>query len=441
MRRIRGLKSLIHDTVDAVTHLVSQGHESTARTVMRVTDLVPPIAKPARTVNDVRRFSTEAVLLGVRAVNRAVETVSDAGLDVLEGALRERAGAELESHPDAPVPLRSDVMRTPAFLADALLALANAAVGDRLHARGNGLDLGMALRIGDRYVHPERAVLADAIRDVVTEHPRTVALFVHGLATTEWCWWLESQAYHGDPAASFGTLLQEDAGYLPVYARYNTGRHISENGRLLADELERFVDAYPGELEELLLIGHSMGGLVLRSAGYYATESGMKWPSKVKRVFCLGTPHQGAPLEKASNVLTAVLGAIDLPGTLIPARLLELRSAGIKDLRHGALVDEDWKGKDPDALIESPPREVPLLSGARYHFISATLTTDPDHPVGSILGDLLVRESSGSGPALEQHHPLPIEIARFGGVMHHQVQNHPAVYEAILRAVREQAPE
>ncbi len=418
MQRWRGLKGLIHDAVDRTTELVDEGHESTSRAVMRAFDmLAPPLSGPARTVDGARRLGTRGVLGTIRVVNRAVEAISDAGLDVAERAL------EL---PEADaVPMRSDVTKSGAWVGDAAMGLLNGAVGDYLHRRTNGLDLGMQLRHGGRYLD------LDAPR--VEGATGKVALFVHGLATTEWSWCLESEAYHGDPGASFGTLLARDLGYTPVFLRYNTGRHVSENGQLLARELARFVEGYPAPLEELLLIGHSMGGLVLRSACHYAEREGLDWIAKVRRVFCLGSPHHGAPLEKLGNIAAAVLGAIDTPATLIPARLIEGRSAGIKDLRRGALVDEDWLGRDADAVREPEARAIPLLEHVTYTFLSATVTVDPEHPLGRIVGDLLVQRPSASG-ARVAHRTFPIETRNYGGVLHHQLQNHPAVYAQIRAA-------
>lgn len=457
-RRLRGLKALVHDAVDGVADLVEEGHESTARTVMRVTDRIEPVAAPARVVNAVRRLSTAGLLGTIKAVNRAVEVVTDAGIDVVLRAARAGAPAEGSAPADAragadraaprlepAVPLRSDVLSEPAWIGDAALGLVNAAVGDRLRQRRNGLDLGMVLRAYDHYLEigdPEtlaaslEAALAHAGR---APAPR-VAVFVHGLGTTEWSWALEAEAYHGDPGTTFGALLERDLGITPLYVRYNTGTHVSENGRALAALLETLAAAYPAPLEELVLCGHSMGGLVVRSACHYGTERGATWLRHVRRVFCLGSPHQGAPLEKLGNVLTGVLGAIDLPGTLVPARILERRSAGIKDLRHGALVDEDWLGRDPDALRDEGRREVPLLPGVAYHFVSATVTRDPAHPLGHLVGDLLVRVPSARGPAFSLERPFAIETAGFGGVLHHQLQNHPAVYEVLRRACAEGVP-
>jgi pimeloyl-ACP methyl ester carboxylesterase len=222
--------------------------------------------------------------------------------------------------------------------------------------------------------------------------------------------------------------LQKDLGFTPVFVRYNTGRHVSENGRLLAEMLETFAKQYPLPIEDLSLFGFSMGGLVLRSAGHYGEEAGHTWTKKVKRVFYLGTPHRGAPLAKFGQVLADALTSIDLPATRITGQILEGRSDGVKDLRHGGLVDEEWLEPHPVADRD----EVPLPQ-ARHFFFSASVSKDPDDPVGNLIGDLLVRRPSASGPEVSETH-FSIDTQHYGGVMHHQLQNHPAVYEEIRKA-------
>lgn len=416
--KLRGLKALIHDTVDATTRLVDVGHESASRGVRRVTDRVDPIRKPARFVDDVRRLSTRSVLWTIRAVNRVVELLTDTALEV----------ALPENEPEgvvAALALRSDVVTEGAWLADAAIGLLNAAVGDTLEAQGNGLDMGMVFRARDQYLALEPALWAEFVPNASPK----VALFVHGLGTTEWSWCLEAEAYHGDPAVCFGALLEADRGFTPVYLRYNTGRRVSLNGRDLAMALERFVAAYPVPIEDLALIGHSMGGLVLRSAAHYGLEAGHGWTRLVRRAFYLGSPHQGAPLAQLGHSVTGILEAVDHPATKVIGAILGGRSAGIHDLRYGALVDEDWLTADPRAMGDAA-----LLPGIEHHFVSATVTEDPEHPLGAWIGDLLVRGTSAGGPREAR---FPIETQRYGGVMHHQLQNHPGVYAQLLLTIPE----
>ena len=423
IRAWRGLKALVHDAIDATTELVDVGHESTARAAVAIADQVEPLREPVRFVDGVRRLSTRGVLGVIRVVNRGVEAVSDVALDAAQHAWAE--GEEGDTVPA--MPLRSDATNSGAWAGDAALGLVNAAVGDHLSARASGLELEMQFRLRDHYVALRRETLASVAPDASPK----VALFVHGLGTTEWSWCLEAEAYHGDAAACFGAMLERDLGFTPVYLRYNTGRHVSENGRLFAEALERFVAAYPVPIEDLTLVGHSMGGLVVRSACHYGLAQRLAWPAQVRRVFCLGSPHRGAPLAKLSHALGGVLDAIDLPGTQIAAKVIAGRSAGIKDLSHGAVIDEDWLRTDADAVSEAA-----LLPRARHYFVSATLTKDPEHPVGQLMGDLLVRAPSAAGPARSESH-FSIATSRYGGVMHHQLQNHPAVYEQLRAACAE----
>ena len=199
-----------------------------------------------------------------------------------------------------------------------------------------------------------------------------VAVYVHGLGELETYW---------------GYVDELD--WAPALVRYNTGRSVAENGAALAALLER-IDA-----ERLALIGHSMGGLVIRSA----CAQGGAWTSKVHCTVALGTPHTGAPLAQGVHWLARGLAVA--PETRPFGRFLDRRSAGIRDLRRG---------------LECAP-----LPGVKHHFLAATVTTRPGHPVGRVIGDWLVLERSasvGEGEVL-------------GGMHHIALLNHPAVLERL----------
>ncbi|MEQ1503429.1 MAG: alpha/beta fold hydrolase [Myxococcota bacterium] len=406
MGRLRGLKALVHDAVDATTDLVGEGHASASRAVDRVSGWIGPSAGPVLAVDGVRRLATAGVLGAIRAVNRGIETATDAAMDLPLDRVGQGAPV-LPSEPNPPVPLRSDALGSGPWIGDALLGAVNGAVGDHLHRRANGLDLGSSLRPDPARIGPRLAV------------------FVHGLGTTEWSWSFEAARFLGDPAATFGTLLHHDLGFSPVYARYNTGRRVSDNGALLAAELERLIDGWPVPVEELVLIGHSMGGLVVRAAGLSGQTAGHRWVSLLTRVVCLGSPHQGAGLERLAAAAAGVLAAIDHPATRIPAAVLDGRSAGILDLGIGDVTG--------DATADT---EHTLLPGVTYGFVAGSVTTDPNHPVSRVIGDLLVQVGSASGPARVRAGAFTIETARFGGIRHHHLQVHPDVY-AHLRGLLE----
>jgi hypothetical protein len=144
----------------------------------------------------------------------------------------------------------------------------------------------------------------------------------------------------------------------------------------------------------------------------------------------LGSPHMGAPLEQAVHVLSAGLAA--LPETRVFANFLRRRSGGIRDLRQGSLVDEDWAGCDPDALRAAACAEVPLCEGATHCFVSATVTRSARHPLGRLLGDVLVLTPSASGRSRTRRIPFDEEYGmHVGGAHHFALLNHPAVYEKL----------
>lgn len=305
-----------------------------------------------------------------------------------------------------------------------LMAVLNGLAGDRLAAAGSGAAIPMALRAGDADLLPQHEALAAAF-------PRAgarLAVFVHGLCGSEHSW----DARPGSDSVCYGTRLEADLGHTPVYLRYNSGLHVSENGRALSELMERVVAAWPVPVREVVLVGHSMGGLVVRSACHYGATSRARWVEAVRHVFCLGAPHLGAPLEQATARLGRSLAALSETRPL--ADLLNRRSAGIRDLRFGSLVDEDWMGEFSDAFLSDAGREVPFLETAAYYFIAVTVTRDRDHPLGRALGDLLVLYPSASGRGRTRRVPFGVGRGRHLGGMHHfDLLHRPAVYEQLRR--------
>jgi pimeloyl-ACP methyl ester carboxylesterase len=304
----------------------------------------------------------------------------------------------------------------------AVVAAVNGLIGDTLERRQSPLHQPMSLRLHGEPLGPGRDELARAYPNAT---PR-IAVFLHGLMETEFSWRWGA----GETGESYGTLLERELGITPLYVRYNSGRHISDNGRSLADLLEEVVSAWPVPVVEIALLGHSMGGLVARSGAYQAELERKVWPTLVKQVVSLGTPHMGAPLEQFVHYASAGLGVV--PETRPFSRFLRRRSGGIRDLRQGSIVDEDWRDRDPDALRAEAVAEVPLLKGATHCFVTATITRSPRHPLGRLVGDYLVLQPSGSGRSRTRRLAFDEEYGHHvGGAHHFALLNHPAVYDKL----------
>jgi len=389
---------------EAAAGATRQIHEMHTGIAQRVWRRVGPASLPVRIVHDriARRAYTAAGEL-TRAVVRA-------------GA--HAAGA-------AQAPDSASIQGSPA--GRAVLSALNGAFGDTLARGGNALALPMAFRRRGRDLEIDSASLAGAYPNAKSR----LVVFVHGLCETDDAWKLGAVRH-----VPYGHRLEVELGYSPLYLRYNTGRHVSENGRELAGLLEGLIAAWPTRVDEVVLIGHSMGGLVARSACHYG--AGSDCVARVRHVITLGTPHHGTPLEQVTNAATVALAR--LPETRPFAKALNIRSSGIKDLRYGYLVDECWMDQDVDAYLHNTSREIPFLPTARHYFICATLTREADAAAARIIGDLLVlRPSAWAHPGRGKRLSFPVEhYFHLGGANHFDLLNHPAIYAQIRRCVQSQ---
>lgn len=305
-------------------------------------------------------------------------------------------------------------------------SILNGVVGDYLSERQNGLAIDMAFY----HDHQPLALTPASLGAVYPTLTGKLCILVHGLGCHEGMWAFR-QTEQNPEDQSYGTLLQAEHGYTPFYLRYNSGLHISQNGRSLDRLLGQLLDNYPLPVDEIVLIGHSMGGLVLRSACYYGAQEAAAWTAKVRTVVYLGTPHDGAYLEQLGHATAAVLHTIPHPVTRLIGRIANLRSQGIQDLRYGSLVDEDWAG-GPTAVGHDPRQGIPWLDTARHYLAVGTLAEDPESSVNALLGDALVWASHAHGPAWRsQGETADDNVRRFPQVHHMALARHPDVYEQI----------
>lgn len=306
----------------------------------------------------------------------------------------------------------------------AVLGAVNGVLGDQIARDAASLAPELRLR---QHVGPLRRVPGNLAHDADDRATGRIVVFLHGLCETDLSWSYAAVKRWGDSTVTYGSKLRDDDGWTPLYANFNTGLHISANGRELADLLEQLVEAWPVKVTEIALVGHSLGGLLARSAAHQGHDDGQRWTRLLRHVVGLGTPHLGAPLERFANWGTHRLAR--LPETRPFAVLINQRSVGIKDLRHGAVLEADWLDWDPDDPLDHIT-ETPLIPGVAYSMASATLSSGSE---GLFAMDLLVQHASAHGRGRVRS--IPFDSARthhIGGGKHHfDLLADATVYDAL----------
>jgi pimeloyl-ACP methyl ester carboxylesterase len=367
------------DAAHGVTHIAEGLHGTIAR-------LAPPVGESQpRPARGIAGFVYRAV--------RGTSSLAGAGLDAaLAGVQALLPGGTAITLPGSPA----------ARLA--VLSALNGVVGDHLARTGNALAIPMELQA----------------RGPATSR---IVLLLHGLCMNDQQW-LRDGHNHGD-------ALAQSLHATAVYVRYNSGRHVSQNAAELAAQLEALVANWPTAVEGVTIVGHSMGGLVARSAIHQAQLAGMAWPALLKHLVFLGTPHHGAPLERVGNWVQRILGASPY---LAPFALLaRMRSDGITDLRHGNLLAADWEA---GAYAQGDTRTpVPLPPGVACFAVAATRSTDGD----TASGDGLVSVASALGQHADPVHDLRLPhahtcVAR--GVDHFALLGDPGVARQLQEWLR-----
>jgi len=349
---------------------------------------------------------------GLSVPTRIVQGLHDAITQGVYAAVRHGGGAALTLAGEAERRV-TDADRVPGAREQAARSAVNGVFGDALRDAGSALAIQMGL-------HAAGAPLALTPGALGSLAPRT-CVFIHGLACDERSWALHSDAWQtsawadcrdGTEPMQYGMLLAREFGLGSVYLRYNSGLSIESNAEQLNALLAEAAAAAP-QVREWVLVGHSMGGLVARRAHALALQSHEAWGAATPMIVCLGSPHQGAPLETAGHALAAMLGVSDITKPL--ARVADARSQGIKDLRAGL------KGK----LTSVPPPALRMVFG--------TLGDEADTAgvgslIGKVLGDGLVMPGSAADAGLDGD----VERVELAGLGHMTLLNHPRVY-ALLR--------
>jgi len=369
---LRGAARLTTEAVAGLTSLVEAMHA-------RIASLPGTSGRHGEPQEERTRGITGVVYASVRGVTRVVG-------GTVEGLLGWLAPLLAATGPgQQPRPER-----------EAIAAALNGVLGDHLAATDNPLAIAMTFRRDGQALPLERR----ALRSRLTGATPKVAVLVHGLCMNDLQW---RRADH-----DHGEALARELGYTPVYVHYNSGLSVSTNGRILAALMEQLYDGWPLPVERLVMIGHSMGGLVARSAlhhGALMQRNAPRWPTRLDDLVCLGTPHQGAPLEQAGHGIDRLLAALPYAAPL--ARLGKVRSAGIRDLRQGNIVNVPASQLDTH---DATP--VPLPAQTRCHAIAASLGPSGNALKGRLLGDGLVPVPSALGQHADPRQRLAFDPDR-----------------------------
>jgi pimeloyl-ACP methyl ester carboxylesterase len=294
-----------------------------------------------------------------------------------------------------------------------LLSVLNGVLGDHLVASGSPLARSFSMRSPDG-----TRVDLDARGPAA---PDTLVVFVHGLCQSDRAWMSAADDRSGPVEA-----LAAPVDGVPILARYNSGRPIRVNGRALAEHLDSLT-APPDGASRLVLVAHSMGGLVARSAARHARRASAGWPDRVTETIYLGTPHRGAPLERAGAWVEDQLRRTPLTAPL--ATLATLRSQGIQDLRHGTISPEEA------ATHPANRSEAAACSSGRVLYGAGTLASG--RTTRDVIGDGLVPVSSAlasSGASDGATRRL------FEGLGHLELVRDPAVAEYLCGWLSEDGP-
>jgi pimeloyl-ACP methyl ester carboxylesterase len=387
----RGVLRLASDATVGITDLVEQMH-------LTISQWALPLGRP-------RSGRTKGITGAVYGTVRGVTRLAARGLDA---SLR-RFEPQDQSTPTS-------------ARREAMLAVVNGIWGDHLAATDNPLAIRMSIRVRGREVD----LTAEGLKSLRPRAGGRIALLVHGLCMSDLQWRRRGRDH--------GAMLARELGYTTLRLNYNSGLHISENGAQLDALLEQLLSCWPVPVEELVIVGHSMGGLVARAACHVAESRSLRWRRRLTRLVFLGTPHHGAALERGGHVVDSLLALSPYAAPF--ARLGKARSAGITDLRFGNVQRADWAGRHAHDQRHDDRVPTPLPAGVHAYCVAATTSDQPRGLRHALIGDGLVSLASAWGEHRDARLALALPashrilVTRAG---HLDLLNRPEVAQALRR--------
>lgn len=389
--RTSGIGSLTSDAITGVTDIVESVH--------KVALSLPVFL--GGTKQDRTKGFTGVVYQNIRAITEFMGV----GIDVLIDQLRSESNKTCSSSGQS-----------------VTLAVLNGVLGDHLVKKSNPLAIKMCFRCDGLPLDEQ------ALTKVIKRSKGKVAIMLHGSCMND-LQWLRKGHDHG-------VAIKHDLGYEPIYLYYNTGLHISENGREFSELLEKLIQLSDQPLD-IVMVAHSMGGLVARSACYYSTELNHTWLKQLRKLIFLGTPHHGAHLEKAGNWVDVILETNPYSSPF--SRLGKIRSSGVTDLRFGNVVDDDWEGLDRFKLSGDKRVSIPLPEGVECYAMAVTAGKSSNVLNDGLIGDGLVTVDSALGrhKKAEFNLSFPLDHQWIGRNMSHlSLLDHPDIYATLKRWLR-----
>jgi pimeloyl-ACP methyl ester carboxylesterase len=380
--RSQGVGRLTIEAIVAITNIVESMH-------MRVSPLWDAKLRPEK---EQLSGISGLVYRNIRSVTHRVGKSIDAPLAAISKVLA--------SQPDS-------------TSTQALLAALNGVLGDHLVLSQNSLAISMQFRRQGQILDE------DQLREIINQSNGKLLIMAHGLCMNDLQWCVKGHDH--------GAELAKDTTMEVIYLHYNTGLHISDNGKQFASLLESLVNLSDKNLT-INILAHSMGGLVSRSAFHAGQSSGQKWPKLLNKLVFLGTPHHGADLEKAGNWIDLILGAHSY--TVPFARLVKVRSAGITDLRYGNVQELDWHTTERFEFSGDQRLPLPLPDKVKCFAIATSANQSINYP----LGDGLVRIKSALGEHQNKAFNLHISESRKWvgtNINHMQLLSDPKVYQVL----------